>query len=139
MSGLTHDRDLSNTMNGTTIVYLLISSVKISDLAVDKPLIARSYFGLLLSYDVFICSVICFLLNTYLFPFGSCKVKSICVFYVQIKQEHKDMIVYFPYLNYDLHGKLLPVLLLKVVGRYTARFNIVTDCTKIHDFPKLNW
>lgn len=57
MSGITHDQDLSNIMNGTTIVYLLISSVKISYPAVDKTLIARSCFGLLLSYDVFICSI----------------------------------------------------------------------------------
>lgn len=50
-------------MKGTTIVYLLISSVKVNNLAVDKTLIARTYRIELFSYNVFICSAFLLLIN----------------------------------------------------------------------------
>ena len=62
-SGLTHDQELPIVVNGTTIAYLLISSVKVN-LVVDKTVIARILFA----YDVFICSILSFLLKMCLFP-----------------------------------------------------------------------
>lgn len=61
-SGLTHDQELPIVVNGTTIAYLLISSV--NNLVVDKTVIARILFA----YDVFICSTLSFLLKMCLFP-----------------------------------------------------------------------
>ena len=63
-SGLTHDQELPIVVNGTTIAYLLISSVKVNNLVVDKTVIARILFA----YDVFICSTLSFLLKMCLFP-----------------------------------------------------------------------
>ena len=42
-------------INGSTIVKLLMSSVKISYLSVDKTVIEHSYLRALFSFDVFIC------------------------------------------------------------------------------------
>ena len=62
-SGLTHDQELPIVVNGTTIAYLLISSVKVNNLVVDKTVIARILFA----YDVFICSILSFMSNRFLY------------------------------------------------------------------------
>lgn len=97
-----------------------MSSVKIRYLSVDKTVIERSYLRSLFSYDVFICLLsVSYWWNT---PNGKINMRIFCS--SQTRTWRYDSLIYV----YELWSfyEVLPVVYLKKVEKYTARFNIAT-------------